>query len=111
MDISDYLNFTFELVGVQNEDKIKIYDNAAKYANCLKQYFKSMGIKVDLGFKSAYKLKQNEALAPIKSKVTLEEIRDTYMTLMSKRLISRRSYSSFCVIFESLPISHFWALL
>ena len=30
-----------------------------------------MGIKVDLGFKSAYKSKQNEVLAPIKSKVTL----------------------------------------
>ena len=43
-----------------------------------------MRIKVDLGFKSAYKSKQNEVLAPVKSKVTLEEIRDTYMTLMSK---------------------------
>ena len=84
MDISDYLKFLFELVGVQNEDKIKIYDNAAKYANCLKQYFKFMGIKVDLGFKSAYKSKHNEVLAPDKSKVALEEIRDTYITLMSK---------------------------
>ena len=43
-----------------------------------------MGIKVDLGFKSAYKSKHNEVLAPGKSKVALEEIRDTYMTLMSK---------------------------
>ena len=43
-----------------------------------------MGIKVDLGFKSAYKSKHNEVLAPVKFKVTLEEIRDTYMTLMSK---------------------------
>ena len=71
-DISDYLKFKFELVGVQNEDKIKIYGNAAKYANCLKQYFKSMGIKVDLGFKSAYKSMHDEVLAPIKSKVTLK---------------------------------------
>ena len=43
-----------------------------------------MGIKVDLGFKSAYKSKHNEVIAPVKSKVTLDEIRDTYMTLMSK---------------------------
>ena len=59
MDVSDYLNFKFELVGAQNENKIKIYDNAAKYANCLKQYFKFMGNIVDLGFKSAYKSKHN----------------------------------------------------
>ena len=71
-------------MGVQNEDKIIIYDNAAKYASCLKQYFKFMGIKVDLGFKSEYKSKHNEVLAPDKSKVALEEIRDTYITLMSK---------------------------
>ena len=43
-----------------------------------------MGIKVDLGFKSAYKSKQNEVLDAVKSKVALEEIRDIYMTLMSK---------------------------
>ena len=84
MEISDNLNFKFELVGVQNEDKIKIYGNAAKYAYCLKLYFKSMGIKVYLGFKSAYKSKYDEVLAPVKSKITLEEIKDTYITLMSK---------------------------
>ena len=71
-------------MGVQNEDKIKIYDNAAKYTNSLKQYFKFMRIKADLGFKSAYKSKHNEVLAPVKFKVALEEIRDTYMTWMSK---------------------------
>ena len=43
-----------------------------------------MEFKVDLGFKSAYKSKHNKVLALVKFKVALEEIRDTYMTLMSK---------------------------
>ena len=92
-DIPGYLKYKFQMEGTDLKRKEKLFGNAVKHANIIKQYFVFKGIKLDLGFQREYYSKSNSFA--LKKEVKIDV---THVIILYTNLTWNRKYQDSIII-------------